>query len=157
MTFAPGRSSWDDGRSCRSPGTIIDFIGREWNIWQMGIERSGEISRPGYGHSWAVAAEVDSFDQFVDDFHAGRIKPDDFKRFRLQHGIYGQRQHDVQMVRVKIPWGGLTAAQVDHLADVAERTPRLVGHVTQPRFGKPIARVPARQVPEAVKALLELY
>src|SRR5262244_1995152 len=123
----------------------------------MDVETKGGTPDQGCSRSWAAPGEIDTFDQFVGDFHAGRINPDDFKRFRLQHGIYGQRQHDVQMVRVKIPWGGLTAAQVDHLADVAERTPRLVGHVTQPRFGKPIARVPARQVPEAVKALLELY
>lgn len=80
--------------------------------------------------SWADDAEIDSFDRFVRDFHAGLVNPDDFKKFRLQHGVYGQRQQDTQMVRVKIPWGGLTAAQVDRLADLAERTPRGVGHVT---------------------------
>ena len=39
----------------------------------------------GYGQSWAAVGEIDTFDRFVEDFHAGRINPDDFKRFRLQH------------------------------------------------------------------------
>ena len=41
--------------------------------------------------SWADQAEIDTFDQFVADFHAGRVDPDEFRRFRLQHGVYGQR------------------------------------------------------------------
>ncbi|OGO49589.1 MAG: hypothetical protein A2148_11350, partial [Chloroflexi bacterium RBG_16_68_14] len=56
---------------------------------------------------------------------------DDFRPFRLQHGIYGQRQDNVQMIRVKIPHGSLTAEQMDVLGDIAERfTPRKLGHVT---------------------------
>jgi len=80
--------------------------------------------------SWADEREIDSFERFVRDFHAGRVNPEEFRKFRLQHGVYGQRQQDVQMVRVKIPWGGLTAAQLERLADLAERTPRGVAHVT---------------------------
>src|SRR5712691_606229 len=109
----------------------------------------------GYGRSWAADGEIDTFDQFVEDFHAGRIHPDDFKRFRLQHGIYGQRQQDVQMVRVKIPWGGLTAAQIDRLADVAERTPRRVGHVTT-RQNVQFHFVPLADVPDVMRGLAEV-
>ena len=84
----------------------------------------------GYGRSWTEASDLESFDRFVEDFHAGRINAEDFRRFRLQQGVYGQRQQDVQMIRVKIPWGGLTAVQLDRLAAIADRTPRRVGHVT---------------------------
>lgn len=80
--------------------------------------------------SWADAAELDSFDQFVDDFWSGRLTPEDFRKLRLQQGVYGQRQTDVQMIRTKIPWGGLTALQLECLADIAAGTPRGVGHVT---------------------------
>ena len=109
----------------------------------------------GYGHSFAADGEIDTFDQFVEDFHAGRINPDDFKRFRLQHGIYGQRQAEVQMVRVKIPWGGLTAEQVDRLAAVADRTPRRVGHVTT-RQNVQFHFVPLADVPEVMRTLGEV-
>ena len=45
-------------------------------------------------------------------------------------GTYGQRQDDVQMLRVKIPQGVLTALQVESLADVAEHYARGFAHVT---------------------------
>jgi sulfite reductase beta subunit-like hemoprotein len=80
--------------------------------------------------SWADAGELDTFDRFVHRFWRGEITPDEFKRFRLQHGVYGQRQEGVHMVRVKIPWGGLTARQIERLAELAEAAPRGVGHVT---------------------------
>ncbi len=105
--------------------------------------------------SWADAREIDTFDQFVQDFWAGRVNPDDFKRFRLQNGIYGQRQQDVQMLRVKIPWGGLTAAQLDRLADIAEKTPRRVGHVTT-RQNMQFHFVPLADVPGLMRSLAEV-
>ena len=89
---------------------------------------------PGQGSiepdSWADEAEIDTFDRFVHRFWRGEITPEEFKRFRLQHGVYGQRQEGVHMVRVKIPWGGLTARQLERLAELAEVAPRGVGHVT---------------------------
>src|SRR3989304_5255669 len=80
--------------------------------------------------SWADDGEIDTFDRFVRRFWRGDISSEEFKRFRLQHGVYGQRQDGVQMVRVKIPWGGLTAQQLERLAELAEAAPRGVGHIT---------------------------
>jgi sulfite reductase beta subunit-like hemoprotein len=96
--------------------------------------------------SWADPQEIDTFDLFVHRFWRGELGPEEFKRFRLQHGVYGQRQDGVHMVRVKIPWGGLTARQLERLADVAENTPRGCGHLTtrqnlQFHFVKPEALV----------------
>ena len=120
---------------------------------------SNELKAPaswtGDRSSWADRAEIDTFDQFVQDFHAGRVNPDDFRRFRLQHGIYGQRQQGVQMVRVRIPWGGLTAAQLKRLADVAEQTPRRMGHVTT-RQNVQFYFVPLAEVPAIMRALAEV-
>ena len=36
-----------------------------------------------------------------------------FIGFRLKQGVYGQRQPDVQMVRVKLPFGGVTPEQME--------------------------------------------
>ncbi len=96
--------------------------------------------------SWADDKEIDTFDLFVNRFWRGDITPEEFKRFRLQHGVYGQRQERFQMVRVKIPWGGLTARQLERLAELAEEAPRGVGHITtrqniQFHFVKPEALV----------------
>ena len=91
-------------------------------------ELPGQV--PAEPDSWADDQEIDTFDLFVRRFWAGEITPDEFKRFRLQHGVYGQRQEGVHMVRVKIPWGGLTARQLERLAELAEVSPRGVGHIT---------------------------
>jgi sulfite reductase beta subunit-like hemoprotein len=80
--------------------------------------------------SWADEKEIDSFDRFVRRFWQGEIGPEEFKRLRLQHGVYGQRQEGLHMVRVKIPWGGLSARQLERLAELADQCPRRVGHVT---------------------------
>lgn len=80
--------------------------------------------------SFAQEEEIDTFEEFVQRFWRKEISPQEFQRFRLQHGVYGQRQEGVQMFRIKIPWGGLTAEQLEALAEMAERTPRRIGHVT---------------------------
>lgn len=82
------------------------------------------------GSSWASEADIDTFDQFVGRFWRGEITPDEFKRFRLQNGIYGQRQEGEQMFRIKIPWGGLNATQLELLAELAAKAPNGVAHVT---------------------------
>jgi sulfite reductase beta subunit-like hemoprotein len=83
-----------------------------------------------YRPSYAQPEEIDTFDEFVRRFWRKEIPEDEFKRFRLQHGVYGQRQEGFQMFRIKIPWGGLTAEQLEALADLAQQTPRGIGHVT---------------------------
>jgi sulfite reductase beta subunit-like hemoprotein len=45
-------------------------------------------------------------------------------------GIYGQRQPGYQMVRVKIPYGGLRPEQIHRLADIVTRHSIGIGHVT---------------------------
>ena len=79
-----------------------------------------------------VAAEIENYEHQAKAFELGDGgMGDDFRPFRLQHGIYGQRQDDAQMVRVKVPHGTLNAEQMDVLGTIAEDfTPRKVGHVT---------------------------
>ncbi len=43
---------------------------------------------------------------------------DEFIKFRLKQGVYGQRQADVKMIRVKLPFGGVTPEQMESFADV---------------------------------------
>ena len=75
--------------------------------------------------------EIDEFERQVKRFQAGEWNPNDFMAFRLRQGVYGQRQADEQMLRVKVPFGGLTADQLDALGVLAERyAPLNKGHVT---------------------------
>lgn len=75
--------------------------------------------------------EFDDFDAEVQKFLDGEIDRQTFMGFRLRQGVYGQRQPDVQMIRVKLPFGGFTPDQFDTFADIAETyAPLKKGHIT---------------------------
>jgi len=78
----------------------------------------------------AIEEEIRIFEQRAQQLRRGEITEDQFRPFRLKHGIYGQRQSGVQMVRVKIPSGVLTAEQLRVLADIADTYSTGRGHVT---------------------------
>jgi sulfite reductase (ferredoxin) len=77
-----------------------------------------------------ILEEIEAFEEEAARVLGGDVSWDLFKPFRLQHGIYGQRQPGVQMVRIKIPFGGLTADQLRRIAELAETYATGVGHVT---------------------------
>jgi sulfite reductase (ferredoxin) len=77
-----------------------------------------------------VRQEIDAFAAEVERLNRGEVSDDDFKRFRLQQGIYGQRQDGEQMVRTKLPAGRITSDQMKCLADFADKYSHGVLHVT---------------------------
>ncbi len=77
-----------------------------------------------------ITKEIETFGREVLRFKNKEIPEEKFKRFRLQHGIYGQRQAGHLMVRVKIPAGLLSAAKLRCLADICEKYSTGTGHVT---------------------------
>lgn len=77
-----------------------------------------------------ILEEIETFEKEAIRMLSGEIVNDLFKPFRLQYGIYGQRQPGVQMVRIKIPFGGITANQLRRVAELSERYTTGVGHVT---------------------------
>jgi sulfite reductase (ferredoxin) len=78
-----------------------------------------------------IEREFDDFDTRAAGFLRGEESEDQFIGFRLKQGVYGQRQPDVQMIRVKLPFGGVTPEQMEAFADVAEHfAPMRKGHVT---------------------------
>ncbi len=75
--------------------------------------------------------EYDDFKTEATKFLAGDMEEDEFIKFRLKQGVYGQRQPDVQMIRVKLPFGGVTPEQMEAFADVVEKyVPLNKGHIT---------------------------
>src|SRR5262249_5055732 len=80
--------------------------------------------------SFADRAEVDEFVTILGQFERGEISPDQWRAFRLLRGAYGQRQSDVQMIRVKIPQGLIAAPQLHASAERAERSSRGFAHIT---------------------------
>jgi sulfite reductase (NADPH) hemoprotein beta-component len=81
--------------------------------------------------SFADEADIDEFVDVLGKFERGEITPEQWRVFRLVRGTYGQRQAaDAQMLRVKIPQGILSSAQLEALGDVAARYSRGFGHIT---------------------------
>ena len=78
-----------------------------------------------------IPEEIDDFELQVRRFQAGEFDETEFLAYRLKQGVYGQRQPDAQMMRIKIPFGGLKADQLDALGEVsAQFVPLNKGHVT---------------------------
>jgi len=99
-----------------------------------------------------VAADIAKFEQMLALHLAGDIDDDVFRVFRLNNGIYGQRQGGTnQMVRVKNPYGRITADQLDLFARVADEFSRGWGHITT-RQNFQFHFVELTRVPELMRA-----
>ncbi|MGH9936399.1 MAG: nitrite reductase, partial [Blastocatellia bacterium] len=68
-----------------------------------------------------VEDELAYYEQQIKKYRAGELGETKMQKFRLQFGTYAQRQEGVQMQRIKIPGGYLTADQLTRLADTADR------------------------------------
>ena len=102
-----------------------------------------------------ILEEIETFEDEVKRLQSEETPVEVFKPFRLQHGIYGQRQPDVQMVRIKIPFGGLTANQLRRIAELADTYATGVGHITT-RQDIQLHFVPLQQVGTVMRKLAEV-
>ena len=93
------------------------------------------------------------FERLLADHLAGRVDEDAFRVFRLNNGIYGQRQggHN-QMVRIKLPYGSVTPEQLELLGSVADRYSRGWGHLTT-RLNVQFHFVQLERVPDLLREL----
>jgi len=100
-----------------------------------------------------IEAEIETFEDGVRRYIAGEIDDDVFRVFRLNQGIYGQRQggHN-QMVRVKIPYGKIEPDQLEMLGHIAENFSRGWGHLTT-RQNAQFHFVQLEQTPEVLRLL----
>ncbi|HVF05044.1 MAG TPA: nitrite/sulfite reductase [Frankiaceae bacterium] len=105
--------------------------------------------------SFADVVELDRFEAAVKQYLAGQLDPEEFRRLRLWHGVYGQRHLvDVHMLRTKLPGGVLTADALDAMAEVSDRYSRGWGHITT-RQNVQFHFVALPDVPAALKRLAE--
>ena len=129
------------------------------NKEQKGKGRVGTLENP---ESYAnvpghiipiIEREFDDFDNEAEEFLAERLPENEFIGFRLKQGVYGQRQPDVQMVRVKLPFGGVTPDQMESFADVVEKyAPLNKGHITT-RQNIQIHHVPLRDMESLIREI----
>ena len=78
-----------------------------------------------------IPEEVDDFETEATRYLNGEWREDQFIMYRLVRGVYGQRQPDVQMMRIKVPGGAMTADQMDAFGElVSKYAPLKKGHIT---------------------------
>jgi sulfite reductase beta subunit-like hemoprotein len=125
------------------------------------VGRKGTLSNPEVyenvpGHIIpAIAEEFEDFTNEAEKFLAGETPENEYIGFRLKQGVYGQRQPDVQMIRVKLPFGGVTPDQMDAFATVVEKyAPLNKGHITT-RQNIQIHHVPLRDAAKLIRELSE--
>lgn len=73
-------------------------------------------------HSGKVLVEKDiiDLDKKIREFREGKIADEKFRSLRLARGVYGQRQHGVQMIRIKLPFGKISTKQLLRIADISD-------------------------------------
>ena len=102
-----------------------------------------------------IEREFDDFDTEARRFLDGQVDGNEFIKFRLKQGVYGQRQADVQMIRVKLPFGGVTPEQMEAFADAIEKyAPLNKGHITT-RQNIQVHHVPLPDAAEFIRMIGE--
>src|SRR5215212_6822739 len=100
-----------------------------------------------------IEEELTKFEEGARRYIAGEIDDDVFRVFRLNQGIYGQRQGGYnQMLRVKIPYGRVDPDQLEMLGYLSENYSRGWGHLTT-RQNVQFHFVQLEQVGEALRLL----
>jgi sulfite reductase beta subunit-like hemoprotein len=124
--------------------------------------RSGSLANPEVvenvpGHVIPILErEFDDFDTESTRYLKGGLKEEDFIKFRLKQGVYGQRQPDVQMIRVKLPMGGVTPDQLDSFAEVIDQyVPLRKGHITT-RQNIQMHHIPLPDVAKLMREIAEV-
>jgi sulfite reductase beta subunit-like hemoprotein len=102
------------------------------NATRTGSLENPEVLENVPGHVIPILErEFDDFDTESTRFLKGDLEEETFIKFRLKQGVYGQRQPNVQMVRVKLPLGGVSPEQLDAFAAGIEKyVPLRKGHIT---------------------------
>src|SRR6185437_3082832 len=106
--------------------------GRPMHSARTGSLENPEVLENVPGHIIPILErEFDDFDTESTRYLTGELDGETFTKFRLKQGVYGQRQPDVQMVRVKLPLGGISPEQFEAFADGIEKyVPLRKGHIT---------------------------
>jgi len=137
------------------PASLDQDVGKD----QKGKGKRGSLENPEVyenvpGHAIPILErEFDDFDTEAARFLRGEQSEEQFIGFRLKQGVYGQRQPDVQMIRIKLPFGGVTPEQMDKLADVIEQwVPLNKGHITT-RQNIQLHHVPLADASELIREI----
>ncbi len=154
---APTNGAAPKPKKTVDPSTLTQDAGKK----QHGKGKLGSLENPEVyenvpGHVIPILErEFDDFDNEAASFLKGEQTEDQFIGFRLKQGVYGQRQPDVQMIRVKLPYGGVNPEQMEAFADAIEQfAPLNKGHITT-RQNIQIHHVPLADAAEFIRQISE--
>src|SRR5438128_7996189 len=118
---------------------------------EMPIEISEPASQtlPAY-----VEDELTNYEEQIRKYRAGELDETKMQKLRLHYGTYAQRQEGVQMQRIKIPGGFLSADQMVRLADAADQFGSGFLHFTT-REDAQIYYVKLEETPDLLRFLAE--
>jgi sulfite reductase beta subunit-like hemoprotein len=143
------------------PKATPDELKQDLAKKQHGKGRIGSLENPEVyenvpGHVIPILEkEFDDFDNEAAIFLRGEQTEEQFIGFRLKQGVYGQRQPDVQMIRVKLPYGGVSPEQMEAFADAIEQfAPLNKGHITT-RQNIQIHHIPLADAAEFIRMISE--
>ena len=112
-----------------------------------------ELSKKAKGIIPFSEEEVVRFEAESKKYSDGEQDNLEFTPFRLKQGIYGQRQPDVQMIRIKLPGGIITAEAMDVMATISEKyAPLHKGHITT-RENIQFHHIPLPDCPDVMRLL----
>src|SRR5260370_26869259 len=99
-----------------------------------------------------VRDELANYEEQIRKYRAGEVEETKMEKLRLHFGTYAKRQEGVQMPRIKIPGGFLTADQLTRLAEAADRFGSGFIHFTT-REDAQIYYVKLEEAPELLRFL----
>ena len=102
-------------------------------------------------------AEISRFEAEISRLQKGERDMDDFRKFRLNNGIYGIRgAENRHMIRIKMRWGNMNALQLERVADITEKfAPNKLAHVTT-RQAIQLHEILRTDVPAILRGLMEV-
>jgi sulfite reductase beta subunit-like hemoprotein len=128
----------------------MSYIRKIMNTTLIELEESPVQIIPDFVHD-----ELAHYEQQIKKYRAGGLGETKMQKLRLQFGTYAQRQEGVQMQRIKIPGGYLTADQLTRLADVADRYASGFIHFTT-REDAQLYYLQLEEAPALLRALAEV-
>jgi sulfite reductase (ferredoxin) len=77
-----------------------------------------------------IEKDIIELEKKIYEFKNGNLHEESFRSLRLARGVYGQRQQGVQMVRIKLPLGIISPAQLRRISLIATEYSNGILHLT---------------------------
>ncbi len=77
-----------------------------------------------------VKHEIIELEKKIFEYKQGTLDEEKFRSLRLARGVYGQRQQGVQMIRIKLPYGKVSAQQLRRISEVSDEYSNGNLHIT---------------------------